>query len=126
MFIIAIDGLPGSGKTTAIKLLSRRFRSLEMSIKRNSIGDVSLSREMIPRAKKYTFGRLERASIFFHLRMDQVTAAVIESRSYDIVIMDRFLGSSFVYDINGNQIPKKFLELGKKRLIAPWREISQA
>ncbi len=113
-FIIAIDGLPGAGKTTAIKSLSRRFRLLGMSVKRNSIGDASSSREMTPKAKKYNFGCPERTFIFFRLRMDQFTAAKIESRSCDIVIMDRFLGSSFVYDIDSNQIPKKFLELGKK------------
>lgn len=116
MFIVAVDGLPGSGKTTAIRSLSRQFRLLRMSFKRNSIGNAPFAKAMVPMAKKYKIGQLERSLIFFTLRMDQFAAAEIEGRSCDIVVMDRFFGSSFVYNINGDQIPQKYLEWAKQTL----------
>lgn len=115
-FIVAVDGLPGAGKTTAIRSLLRQFRLLGFSVKRNSMGDVSLSKEMVPRVKEYDFGCPERASTFFFLRMKQLEAAEKDGELHDLVFMDRFIGSSFAYDLNGNQIPKKFLDLAEEKI----------
>jgi thymidylate kinase len=48
--------------------------------------------------------------------MEQFTIAEAQSKSCDVVIMDRFLGSTFAYNVDDDQAVVKILEKGRKTI----------
>ena len=107
---VAFEGLPGCGKSTAIGALAKELRSRGLRVK---VIDMETSRRApalraITRA--YPFGHPVQIIIFWALRLQQSELIERLMDSNDIIIADRFWGSTLAIGLYGDGIPRDVLE----------------
>jgi dTMP kinase len=108
---IAFEGLPGSGKTTAIKSVIDQLQSehnlrVEM-VDIETIGYAPILRSF---SRRYPLGNTSRILLFWLLRLQQYDMMQKMLEQYDIIIADRFWGSTIAFDVYGNDVPKVVLD----------------
>ncbi len=107
---IAFEGLPGSGKTTAIKMIIEELQekhNLRVGmVDIETIGYAPILRSF---TRRYPLGNTSRIILFWLLRLQQYDMMQKMLRQYDIIIADRFWGSTIAFDFYGNNVPMEVL-----------------
>jgi len=107
---VAVEGLPGCGKTTVIEMMmdDLRRRGLKVTmVDIETIGHAPILRAI---ARTYPLGHPARILLFWVLRLQQYDAMQEMSKDTDIIFADRFWGSSIAFDVYGNGVPRKIPE----------------
>jgi len=105
--IVAFEGLPGTGKTTAAEKIVATLRSEGLQVgfvDIETIGDAPVLRES---ARKFPLGHPARILLFWVLRLQQFEMMQSLTKTCDIVIADRFWGSTIAFDVFGNKVPEE-------------------
>lgn len=107
--IIAFEGLSGCGKTTVIEgvirdLENRGIKTAVVNIK--TIGDAPVLHTI---ARKHPLTSRTRLLLLWTLRLQQSVAIQEMSQEFDVIIADRFWGSTMALDIYGNGVPEEIL-----------------
>ncbi len=107
----AFEGLPGSGKTTVIKMIVKKLQwkhGLRVGVVDiETVGDAPVLREL---TRKYPLGHPSRIILFWLLRLQQYDIMQEMLEEYDVVLADRFWGSTVAFDIYGNGVPEEVLD----------------
>lgn len=106
--IVAFEGLPGSGKTTAIGVITDDLRDRGFKVGIADIETVGHAPVLRPITRTYPLGHPARILLFWVLRLQQYEA-MQKLADVDIVLVDRFWGSTIAYDIYGNGVPKELV-----------------
>ena len=108
--IVAVDGLPGCGKTTVIKMVMDDLRKRDLKVETIHIENVDYTHALRPIAKTYPIGNPVRIIINWALRLQQYDAIQAMSERADVIFADRFWGSTLAFDAYGNGVPHELLE----------------
>lgn len=111
---VAFDGLPGSGKTTVIGLIAHDLKNRGFDVEIADIETVGHARIIRPITKTFPLGHPARILLFWVLRLEQYERML--KTAADIVLLDRFWGSTLAYDLYGNKIPQEAIEWLKQYL----------
>lgn len=103
---VAFEGLPGSGKTTAIGLLREALRRRDIRVEVTDIETVGYAPVLRPITRTYPLGHPARIFLFWVLRLQQYDA-VREMLDADVVFIDRFWGSTLAFDVYGHGMPRE-------------------
>lgn len=114
--IVAIEGLPGSGKTTAIKIIMKKLEKCGISTTLTDVDSVPYARQLRRVADALPIDDIARSFIFWTLRVLQYKTAATLAKDYEVVLMDRSWGTAMAFDAYGNRIPRQILELIEKIL----------
>ena len=109
--IVAIEGLPGSGKTTALKKVMKRLERLGISVALTDVDSLPNARQLRRVADALPVNNIARSLIFWTLRVFQYETAYALAKDHQIVLMDRSWGTALAFDGYGNKISRKMLEL---------------
>lgn len=120
---VAFEGLPGTGKTTAIEKIKKDlkrngFKAVISDIE--TIGDAPRLRAI---AGKYPPGHPAKILLFWILRIQQYDFAMENLGNADVVIADRFWGSTLAFDVYGNMVPEELMRW-VKGYIKIWPDIT--
>lgn len=107
---IAVEGLPGCGKTTVIEMMMKELRSRGLKVEMVDIETVGHAPTLRAIARTYSLGHPVRIMLFWVLRLQQYDAMQEMLGGVDIIFADRFWGSSLAFDVFGNGVPREFLE----------------
>ena len=105
-YVVCIEGLPSSGKSTVTDELVRTF--LSEGIPAEVIGIESS--EMRQEARAYPLGHRKRIMLFWLMRLEQDERAQERMGKSKIILLDRFWDSTIVFDHYGHGVPLEFLE----------------
>jgi len=110
MLTVAVEGLAGAGKTTAIALMTDYLRSRGFRVETvdTETGGCSLLRKI---ARPFPNIHPIRNIIFLIIRILQYRAMVRAMKRADIVFIDQFWGSTLAIQGYGVGIPRKILDL---------------
>ncbi|TAN58581.1 hypothetical protein EPN15_00545 [Patescibacteria group bacterium] len=114
--IIAIEGLPGSGKTTALKKVMKKLEKRGISAALTDVDSLPNARQLRRVADILPVSHIARSLIFWTLRVLQYETAYALAKDHQIVLMDRSWGTALAFDGWGNKIPRKMLELMEANL----------
>jgi len=114
--IVAIEGLPGSGKTTALKRIIKQLEKMGISAALIDVDSLPNARQLRRVADTLPVSHIARSLIFWTLRVLQYETAHILAKDHQIVLMDRSWGTALAFDCYGNKIPRKMLELMEANL----------
>lgn len=114
--IIAIEGLPGSGKTTALKKIMKKLNKAGISNVLVDVDGLPDARQLRRRADMLPTSHMARSLIFWALRVLQYEAAARLAKNFQVVLMDRSWGTALAFDGYGNKISRKMLELMEQNL----------
>lgn len=107
--VVAVEGLPGCGKTTVIGMMAHDLRSQGLKVEVADIETMGYAPTLRAVARTYPLGHPARILLFWILRLQQYE--VIENNcDADIIFADRFWGSTIAYDVYGNGVPRELLE----------------
>lgn len=107
---VAVEGLPGCGKTTAIQMMMHDLRERGLAVGMVDIettGNAPLLRAI---ARTYPLGHPARILLFWVLRLQQFDAMQGMIEKADIIFADRFWGSTLAFDVHGNGVPRALVE----------------
>lgn len=107
---VAVEGLPGCGKTTVIEMLMRDLRARGLAVEMVDIETTGSAPALRAIARTYPLGHPARILIFWVLRLQQYDALRGMLGRADIIFADRFWGSTFAFDVYGNGVPRELLE----------------
>ncbi len=108
---VAFEGLPGSGKTTAIKLIIDELQEKhDLRVGMVDIETVGCAPILRSLTRRYPLGHTSRIILFWLLRLQQYDIMQEMLEQYDIIIADRFWGSTLAFDVYGNNVPTKVLD----------------
>lgn len=107
--IVAIEGLPGSGKTTVIQMMADELRGRGLKIGTVDIEITGYAPALRAIARTYPLGHPARVLLFWVLRLQQYEA-MQELTGMDIVFADRFWGSTLAYDVYGHGMPRELAD----------------
>ncbi len=116
-FIVALEGLPGCGKSTAIRNMMGKLR--KQGQKAEAVDVESIAPDLHKAASGRNVSRLSKIMVFWALRLMQNEAIKKTSDRFDIVFADRFWGSVLAIDIYGNKVPEEILEWVGKDVAQP-------
>ena len=107
--LVALEGLSGTGKTTIARMLLDELRSkghrVEIVDTHTNDHNASVVREVM---RTYLLGHPARTFLCWGLRALQHGKAVkAVGRGTDIVLLDRFWGSTIAFDSYGNSVPRE-------------------
>ena len=108
--IVAIEGLPGSGKTTALKKIMKQLEKRGISAALTDVDSLPNARQLRRVADALPVNNIARSLIFWSLRVFQYETAAALAKDFQIVLMDRSWGTALAFDCYGNKIPRKMLE----------------
>ena len=114
--IVAIEGLPGSGKTTALKKVMKKLEKMGISAALTDVDSLPNARQLRRVADTLPVSHIARSLIFWTLRVLQYETAHVLAKDHQIVLMDRSWGTALAFDGWGNKIPRKMLELMEANL----------
>lgn len=103
--IVALDGLPGTGKTTAITGMIPILKERGLKVSVADIEQTGNAAQLRAIARTYPLGEPERILLFWVMKLEQYRAVCELSKTHDIVFADRFIGSAFAFDVCGHGIP---------------------
>ena len=106
---VSFEGLSGGGKTTAINSVVKRLTSAKYSIKVLSSDSGEEATALHRIAKQFPLGDTKRLLLFWTLRLLQYEAVFATDPEIDIIITDRFWGSTLAIDEFGNGVPHEVL-----------------
>ncbi len=106
---VAIEGLPGCGKTTVIRMMMDDLRSRGLKAEIADIETIGHAPILRAVARTYPLGHPARILLFWVLRLQQYEV-IQELTGADIVFADRFWGSTLAYDVYGNGVPRELLK----------------
>ncbi len=107
--VVAVEGLPGAGKTTIIGMMVDDLRNRGLEIGIADIETVGHAPVLRPITRKYPLGHPARILLFWVLRLEQYEA-MRGMEGADVVFVDRFWGSTIAYDVYGHGMPRGLLE----------------
>lgn len=107
---VAVEGLPGCGKTTVIEMLMRDLRARGRVVEMVDIEITGSAPALRAIARTYQLGHPARILLFWVLRLQQYDALRGMLGKTDIIFADRFWGSTLAFDVYGNGVPREFLE----------------
>lgn len=106
---VAVEGLPGAGKTTVIQMMVDELRGRGLNVSVVDIETIGHAPALRPIARMYPFGHPARILLFWVLRLQQ--HEIMQKMSdADIVFADRFWGSTLAFDVYGHGMPRELLE----------------
>jgi len=110
--IIAVEGLPASGKTTIIRMMTEDLQqTYGLRIKTVDIETTGHSPGLRAIAREYPLGHPIRILLFWVLRLQQYDAIQEElAKKVDVIFADRFWGSTIAFDVYGNGAPYELLK----------------
>lgn len=110
--VIAFEGLPGAGKTTAIEHIVPVLASQGLRTKVVDIELTGNSPELRAIARTYPPGHPSRIMLFWVLRLQQYQAIQedFEQQAVDVIIADRYWGSTVAFDLHGNNVPQAVMD----------------
>lgn len=114
--IVAIEGLPGSGKTTALKKVMKRLEKLGISVALTDVDSLPNARQLRRVADALPVNHIARSLILWTLRVFQYETAAALAKDFQVVLMDRSWGTALAFDGYGNKIPRTMLELMEANL----------
>jgi len=107
---VAVEGIPGAGKTTIIKMLIHDLRGLGFKTEMADIETVGHAPALRAVARTYKLGHPARILLFWALRLQQYDMMQEMNESRDIVFADRYWGSTLAFDVYGNKVPQDLLK----------------
>ena len=107
---VAIEGLPGCGKTTVIEMMMESLRKDGLKVKMVDIETTGNAAVLRAIAREYPLGHPARIVLFWVLRLQQYDAMQDMLKNTDIIFADRFWGSSLAFDVYGNGVPREVLD----------------
>lgn len=107
---VAVEGLPGCGKTTVIGMLVASLRDSGFTAEVADIETTGFAPQLRPIAGGYPLGHPARILLFWSLRLQQYEAIQSMLNRVDIVFADRFWGSTLAFDVYGNNVPREFVD----------------
>ena len=106
---VAVEGLPGSGKTTVIGMMMDDLRKRGFTVQMADIETVGHAPVLRAIARTYSLGHPARILLFWILRLQQYEKIQEMASAADIVFADRFWGSTIAFDVHGNGVPCELL-----------------
>ena len=97
--VVAVEGLPGSGKTTVIQMLANALRDQEFIVEIVDIETTGHAPALRPITRTYPLGHPARVLLFWVLRLQQYDEILRTMARADIIFADRFWGSTLAYDV---------------------------
>lgn len=113
--LVAVEGLPGSGKTTVIGLVVKELAAYGIRAGVADIERTAYAPVLRPITRAYPLGHPARILLFWVLRLQQYDAA-LSMKDADIVFLDRFWGSTLAFDVYGHGMPKELVKWFGDRL----------
>jgi thymidylate kinase len=107
---VAFEGLPGSGKTTAIEGVVRDLTEQRFNVDVVDIETIGHAPELRQITREYPLGHRARIMLFWILRLQQYETINANNNDRDVIIADRFWGSTLAFDGYGNRVPKEVLD----------------
>lgn len=121
MIFITFEGLDGSGKSLQIELLTKRLRENGFEVVRVSEPGGSYASQMIRdvlKAPDVGMNALTEFLLFSASRSEMVEKVLMKNEDKDvIVISDRFVDSSFAYQVHGRGLDEDFFEDVTERVV---------
>ena len=108
--IVAVEGLPGCGKTTVIKMMMDDLRRRDLKVEMADVETTGCAPALRAVARTYPLRHPARILLFWVLRLQQYEAMQGLVDGADIVFLDRFWGSTLAFDVYGNCVPRELLE----------------
>jgi len=105
---VAFEGLPGCGKTTIIRMMMDDLRHRRFKVETADIETVGHAPVLRAVTRTYPLGHPARILLFWVLRLQQYEA-MQKMDDIDIILVDRFWGSTLAYDVYGNGIPRELV-----------------
>ncbi|MEK7110895.1 MAG: dTMP kinase [Patescibacteria group bacterium] len=113
--LVAVEGLPGCGKTTVIRMMMDDLRGRGFKTEMADIETIGHAPALRAAARTYPLGHPARILLFWVLRLQQYEV-IQKLDDADIVFADRFWGSTLAYDVYGNGVPRELLEWVGQRI----------
>lgn len=107
---VAIEGLPGCGKTTLIEKLISDLRSRGLKVEIFDIETTDQAPTLRAIAKDYPRDHPFRTLIFWALHLQRYDAMEAARELIDIAVADRFWGTALVYALYGDNLPRQALD----------------
>jgi len=109
--IISVEGLPGAGKTTIIEMIVHDLEERGVKVGMVDIETTADAPILRPMTRQYPPGHPSRIMLFWILRLQQydVMLKMIENGA-DVVIADRYWGSTMAFDVYGNRLPREVVD----------------
>lgn len=108
VFKVAVEGLPGSGKTTLIRTMMPELNSLGFTTAMVDVETVGYAPAIRAIARPFPTGHPVRSLFFWILYLLEDERVTKEKA--DIVFLDRSWSSQVAFDVYGNGIPREILE----------------
>ncbi len=106
---VAVEGLPGCGKTTVIGLMMGDLRGRGFRVEMVDVETTGYAPALRAIARTYPLGHPARVLLFWVLRLQQYEE-VQKLVGADIIFADRFWGSTLAYDVYGHGMPRELLD----------------
>lgn len=108
---VSVEGLPGAGKTTVIKMVVNELRECGFSVGMVDIETIANAPILRPITRTYPLGHPSRIMLFWILRLQQhdLMQKMI-AEGVDVIIADRYWGSTLAFDVYGNGLPREVVD----------------
>lgn len=117
--VVAIEGLPGVGKTTAIELIIRDLAREGLRTVAVDIDTAPYAPELSVIAHALPLENLARSMLFWAMRIMQYDVIRDLRDRMDVIFADRSWGSALAFDGYGNGVSLPFLESIGRSLAQP-------
>lgn len=107
---VAFEGIPASGKSTVINLVSQKLSKKGLRVKIIDIDNSGRNPILHSIARTFPFGHPGRIMLYWVMRLEQYNVLLNESKRSDIVFLDRFWNSTYVFDVCTGRVPKSCWE----------------
>lgn len=108
-FIVAFEGMPGAGKSTCVKLLASSLKRMGFRVgvsDGEKTGDSQILRAI---AKRYSFNDPKRIALFQAIRFDQSEIIDSLSKTADVILVDRYVGTETIYGRYAHKLPEEMI-----------------
>ena len=117
--VVAVEGLPGCGKTTAIALMQADLRNQGFRVKTVDTDTITHAQPLRAIAGGYPIDHPARSMLFWVLRMRQYEEIARIRDCADVVFADRSWGTALAFDGYGNDMSFDFLAWVGQALVQP-------
>ena len=117
--VVAVEGLPGCGKTTAIELIIRELETEGLRAAAVDIDTAPQASALHAIAYALPLDNMARSMLFWAMRMMQYDVIQEMRNRADVIFADRSWGSALAFDGYGNGVSLRLLENIGKNLVQP-------